>query len=142
MPNLTRIDVVTAFLQFNNQILILRRSTSVKTMKEKWGAVSGYLENNEPLRQAIIEIKEETGLENDDVQLVRSGDALLAIDPENPNTSYKIHPYLFQSKSKEIRLSREHDQYEWIAIGELWRYDTVPKLKEAYESVAGSLHYA
>ena len=104
--------------------------------------MSGYLENNEPLRQAVIEIKEETGLENDDVQMVRSGDALLAIDPETPNISYKIHPYLFQSKSKKIRLSREHDQYEWIAIGELWRYDTVPKLKEAYESVAGSLHDA
>ena len=26
-------------------------------------------------------------------------------------------------------------------MNELWRYDTVPKLKEAYESVAGSLQY-
>jgi 8-oxo-dGTP diphosphatase len=139
MPNLTGIDVVTAFLEFDGQILILRRNNSVKTMKEKWGAVSGYLENNDPLRQAIIEINEETGLDNSKIQLVRSGDVLLAIDPENPNTSYNIHPYLFQSKSRKVILSREHDRFKWITMNELWRYDTVPKLKEAYESVAGSL---
>jgi 8-oxo-dGTP pyrophosphatase MutT (NUDIX family) len=139
MPNLTGIDVVTAFLEFDGQILILRRNNSVKTMKEKWGAVSGYLENNDPLRQAIIEINEETGLDNSKIQLVRSGDVLLAIDPENPDTSYNIHPYLFQSKSRKVILSREHDRFKWITMNELWRYDTVPKLKEAYESVAGSL---
>jgi 8-oxo-dGTP diphosphatase len=141
MPTLTRIDVVTAFLEFNSQILILRRSTSVRTMKKKWGAVSGYLENNDPLRQAIVEINEETGLDNGKIKLVRAGDVLVAIDPENQSTSYIIHPYLFQSKSRKIRLSREHDRYKWITMNELWRYDTVPKLKEAYESVVGSLQY-
>lgn len=140
MPNLTGIDVVTAFLESDGQILILRRSNSVKTMKEKWGAVSGYLENNDPLRQAIIEIYEETGLDSSKIQLVRSGDLLLAIDPENPGTSYNIHPYLFQSKSRNVTLSREHDRFKWITMNELWKYDSVPKLKEAYESVAGSLH--
>jgi 8-oxo-dGTP diphosphatase len=140
MPKFTVIDVVTAFLEFDGLVLILRRSTSVRTMKEKWGAVSGYLEKNDPLTQAIIEINEETGLDSSKIQLVRSGNVLLAIDPENPNTSYNIHPYLFQSKSGKIILSREHDRFKWITMKDLWRYNTVPKLKEAYESVAGSLH--
>ena len=65
MPKFTVIDVVTAFLEFDGLILILRRSTSVRTMKEKWGAVSGYLEKNDPLTQAIIEINEETGLDSE-----------------------------------------------------------------------------
>ncbi|MGA7368518.1 MAG: NUDIX domain-containing protein [Nitrososphaeraceae archaeon] len=140
MPKLPWIDVVTAFLEFDGQILILRRSNSVKTMKEKWGAVSGYIENNDPLRQAIMEIYEETGLDSSKIKLVRSGDVLAAIDPENPDTSYNVHPYLFQSISRKVILSREHDEFKWITMNELWRYNTVPKLKEAYESVAGSLH--
>jgi len=140
MPKLSGIDVVTAFLEFDGQILILRRSNSVKTMKEKWGAVSGYIENNDPLRQAIIEIYEETGLDSSKIKLVRSGDVLAAIDPENPDTSYNVHPYLFQSISRKVILSREHDRFKWITMKELWRYNTVPKLKEAYESVAGSLN--
>jgi 8-oxo-dGTP pyrophosphatase MutT (NUDIX family) len=140
MSKLTGINVVTAFLEFDGQILILRRSNSVKTMKEKWGAVSGYIENNDPLSQAVIEIYEETGLESSKIKLVRSGDVLVAIDPEKPDTSYNVHPYLFQSESGEVILSREHDQFKWITMKEIWKYDTVPKLKEAYESVAESLH--
>lgn len=140
MPNLTGINVITAFLIYNHQILILRRSSNVKTMKEKWGAVSGYLENNDPLRQAIIEIYEETGLDSSKIELVRSGNVLVATDPENAGTAYNIHPFLFHSKSKKVILSREHDQFRWVTMNELRRYDTVPKLKEAYESVAGSLH--
>lgn len=136
MPNLTRIDVVTAFLESDGQILILRRSNQVKTMKEKWGAVSGYLENNDPLKQAVVEIYEETGLDSSKIQLIRSSDALEAADPENPEISYNVHPYLFHSGSRKIRLSGEHDRFEWIHSNDLRRYDTVPKLKEAYESVA------
>ena len=108
----------------------------MKTMKGKWGAVSGYLENNDPLRQAIIEINEETGLDNSKVELVRSGNILVAIDPENTDTAYNIHPFLFSSKSKKVILSREHDQFKWVTMEELHGYDTVPKLKEAYDSVA------
>jgi 8-oxo-dGTP diphosphatase len=136
MPKPTRIDVVTAFLESEGQILILRRSNQVKTMKEKWGAVSGYLEYNDPLKQAAVEIYEETGLDDSRIQLIRSGDPLEAADPENPEIVYNVHPYLFHSGSRRIRLSREHDRFEWVHINDIRRYDTVPKLKEAYESVA------
>jgi 8-oxo-dGTP pyrophosphatase MutT (NUDIX family) len=140
MSKLTGIDVVTAFLEFGGQILILKRSNSVKTMKEKWGAVSGYVENRDPLGQAIIEVYEETGLDSSVIKLVRSGNVLAVIDPEHPENSYNVHPFLFQSKSGKIILSREHDQFRWISMKDLWRYDTVPKLKEAYESVTGSFY--
>jgi 8-oxo-dGTP diphosphatase len=140
MSNPAGIEVVTAFLEFDGKILILRRSKRVKTMKEKWGAVSGYLENKDPLSQAIIEVYEETGLDSSTIKLVRSGDVLGVIDPVNSDTSFNVHPFLFQSKSGKVILSREHDQFKWINMNELWKYDTVPKLKEAYESVTGSLY--
>jgi 8-oxo-dGTP pyrophosphatase MutT (NUDIX family) len=140
MSNPAGIDVVTAFLEFDGQILILRRSKRVKTMKEKWGAVSGYIENRDPLSQAIIEVYEETGLDSSTIKLMRSGDLLAVIDPENPDISYNVHPFLFQSKSGKVILSREHDQFKWITMKELWKYNTVPKLKEAYENVTDLLH--
>ena len=142
MPTDAGINVVTAFLKFDNQILILRRSNKVKTMKNKWGAVSGYLEDNDPLTQAFIEINEETGLKRAEIQLLLPGDVLLAIDPENPKISYNVHPYLFRSKTRKVMLSKEHDQFKWITINDLWKYDTVPKLKEAYESAEGTLDKA
>lgn len=132
-----RINVVTAFLENGDRILILRRSSNVKTMKGKWGAVSGYLETNDPSEQAIIEINEETGLSNGDIQFVRAGKVVQATDPDNPNSVYAVHPYLFHAKSRKIRLSSEHDLCRWVPIEDLWRYDAVPKLKEAWESVRG-----
>jgi 8-oxo-dGTP pyrophosphatase MutT (NUDIX family) len=140
MSNPAGIDVVTAFLEFDGQILILRRSKRVKTMKEKWGAVSGYIENRDPLSQAIIEVYEETGLDSSTIKLMRSGDLLAVIYPENPDITYNVHPFLFQSKSGKVILSREHDQFKWITMKELWKYNTVPKLKEAYENVTDLLH--
>ena len=62
--------VVTSFLQFNEKILVMKRSTKVKAHKQMWGGVSGYLEKGEePLTRALIEIQEETGLSNDDVDI-------------------------------------------------------------------------
>lgn len=135
MESPKRINVVTAFLENDDRILILRRSSRVKTMKGKWGAVSGYLEANDPSEQAVIEITEETGLSNDDIQLVRAGEVIQATDPDNPDSVYAVHPYLFHTKSRKIRLSSEHDLCRWVAIEDLWRYDAVPKLMEAWESV-------
>jgi 8-oxo-dGTP diphosphatase len=135
MESPVMVEVVTAFLENDNRILILRRSTKVRTMKGKWGAVSGYLEDNDPLRQAVVEIKEETGLNNSDIQFIRSGHIVEATDPDGSDIRYIVHPYLFHSKGIEIILSSEHDQCKWIALNEMSKYDTVPKLKEACESV-------
>ena len=56
-------DVVSSILLYNDQILILKRSNSVKSFQGRWSGVSGYLEGIEdPLYRAYIEIKEETGL--------------------------------------------------------------------------------
>jgi 8-oxo-dGTP diphosphatase len=131
-----RVDVVTAFLENDNNILILRRSTKVRTMKGKWGAVSGYLENLDPLTQAILEIKEETGLSNDNIRFIRSGAVIEASDPDSSSIIYIVHPHLFHSKSREIVLSFEHDRYKWVTVDELSSYEMVPKLIEAYKRVA------
>jgi len=36
--------VVTSFLEYDNKILILRRSQAVGTYQGKWAGVSGYIE--------------------------------------------------------------------------------------------------
>ena len=46
-------NIVTSFLKNKEQILILKRSQNVKSMKGLWGGVSGVIENNEnPLQRA------------------------------------------------------------------------------------------
>ena len=52
-----RTNVVTSFLNYNNKILILKRSEKIRTMKGLWSGISGTIENNEtPISRAKIEI--------------------------------------------------------------------------------------
>jgi nicotinamide-nucleotide amidase len=129
-------EVVTAFLESNHKILILRRSAKVGTYQGLWAGVSGYIETT-PDQQALVEIKEETGLSPKDVKLVWKGQLVEVLD-EKLKTRWIIHPYLFKVKNPElIKFDWEHIETQWIAPSEIDNYPTVPKLKEALNTVIG-----
>ena len=98
-----RIRVVTVFLEHGGRILLLKRSSRVRTMKGMWAGISGYLENEDPLAQALKEIREESGLTESQVTLLRSADPLEATDAQLPNIIWIVHPYLFQSSTQSIK---------------------------------------
>ncbi len=126
--------VVTCFLESHQRILILRRSSKVGTYQGKWAAISGFIEKT-PDEQSLIEIQEETGLNETDVLFVRKGDPLEVTD-ENLQVNWVVHPYLFQVINPEkIKTDWEHLEFKWIFPSEMDLYETVPKLKEALEKV-------
>jgi 8-oxo-dGTP diphosphatase len=130
-------SVVTCFLERNGQIMILRRSERVGTYRGKWAGVSGYMEEGtRPLEQAWTEIKEETGLDRDDVQLVQEGQLLEVVDA-GLGRRWIVHPFRFKVLiTEKIRTDWEHTEAKWIAPEDIGRHDTVPKLQEAWQSVA------
>jgi translation initiation factor 2B subunit (eIF-2B alpha/beta/delta family)/8-oxo-dGTP pyrophosphatase MutT (NUDIX family) len=131
--------VVTSFLQASYRILLLRRSSKVRTYQGRWASVSGYLEGNEePLQRARIEIQEEVGLNSESISLVRTGEVLRAFD-EAADTVWVIHPFLFNVQGEAIRLDWEHAEYRWVDPSELVSYDVVPKLNETFERVRWDL---
>jgi nicotinamide-nucleotide amidase len=126
--------VVTCILEADKKILILRRSDQVSTYLGRWAGVSGYIETD-PDTQALTEIKEETCLEEKDVSLVCKGKTL-EISDAVLKTTWVVQPYLFHVfNPQNIKLDREHYEAKWIDPGEVGYYSTVPKLKEAVESV-------
>lgn len=124
-------DVVTVFLRNRGEVLLLKRSASVGTYSGRWGAVSGYVEKS-PDTTAIREITEETGLEA--TEQVRAGDSFSVTDPDL-GRSWTVHPYLFETATREVELNEESERSEWrppTAI--LWR-ETVPALWTSYAHV-------
>jgi translation initiation factor 2B subunit (eIF-2B alpha/beta/delta family) len=131
--------VVTSFLEWNQRILLLRRSNKVGSYQGRWAAVSGYLEEGEvPIERAKTEIEEEMGLTSSQISLVRSGEPLRAYDEEK-DTVWIVHPFLFYMRGQSLRLDWEHAESKWINPDELSSYETVPKLKEAFERVRWDL---
>jgi len=132
--------VVTCFLRRQDargrdKILILRRSGRVGTYQGRWAGVSGYLEGDDPLAQALIEIAEETGLSPGDVALARAGDPL-PVDDRARGLRWVVHPFLFDvATEKPPALDWENTEARWIAPPEIAGYETVPMLKEALARV-------
>jgi 8-oxo-dGTP diphosphatase len=138
-----RNDIVTALVEYRGKILLLRRSQRVKTMKGKWAAVSGYIEKSEePLRRAITEIEEETGFTTENIKCIEEGNPLEAADNMRPNNiTWVVHPFYFRSNTDDVQLDWEHDAYKWIHPSELEKFDTVPRLKEAFDRVFFNLEH-
>lgn len=127
--------VVTNFLEFEGKILLLRRSNRVSTYKGQWAGISGYVEED-PDRQALIEIKEETGLGGKEVQLVKKGEPLEVVD-EELGRRWVVHPYRWQVMDPgKVKIDWEHREMKWINPQYLSKYQTVPKLQEAWEKVS------
>ncbi|MXV61402.1 NUDIX domain-containing protein [Natronorubrum sp. JWXQ-INN-674] len=141
--------VVTAFLRHRGDVLLLHRSDAVGTYAGRWGGVSGFAEGN-PDEQVRVEIREETGLEpGDGVSFVRAGRPVEFEDPAL-GREWVVHPYLFDTDSRAVDPSEEHDALEWVAPTEMLDLDpddgletrfnadreTVPELWTAYERVA------
>ena len=104
-------------------------------MKTKWGGISGYIEQEEPVRRALKEIAEETGLKNESVTLIRIGEPLEAVESDDPKTTWVVHPFLFRSNTDEIRIDWEHDEYRWINPKEIKNYETTSRLGDPFEKL-------
>lgn len=126
------IHVVSCFILKDREILIMKRSDRVRTYKGRWATVSGYVEpGEEPYETAVKEIEEEIGLKKDQVKLIREGKLIFV------NKEWVVHPYLFKASSDLIKIDWEHVEYKWIKPEEIKNYATVPRFKEALESVLG-----
>ena len=129
-------NIVTSFLKNKEQILILKRSQNVKSMKGLWGGVSGVIENNEnPLQRAKIEIFEEVGITEDDINLLKSANPIDVISPQYDNQEWHIFPFLFQTNVSKINLNWENSDFEWIETNELKKFETVPSLDKVLKTL-------
>ena len=127
-------QVVTCFLESENEILILRRSEQVGSYQGRWAGVSGYIETTAD-EQALTEIEEETSLSREDLKLIKRGKPL-PIEDKRLGVRWVVHPYLFRIKDRnKIKLDWEHKEARWIAPKDIDNYETVPMLKETLARV-------
>ncbi len=121
--------IVTSFLRNDEEFLILKRSSKVKSMKGLWAGISGLIEyNEEPLKRAEIEIFEEVGIKKKNLKLIKSGESMKIKSVQYDNHEWEIFPFLFDVENPKINLNWENSDYKWIKIEDLQKFDTVPSL--------------
>jgi len=126
--------VATGFLRNDCEVLLLRRGDDVDSCPGKWGGVAGHAEGT-PDAAIRREIREQTGIDPaEECTLVRRGEPFSVTD-EDQTTRWLVHPYLFETTTREVEPNRETDAFEWVAATEILRRPTVPQLWTAYDEV-------
>jgi 8-oxo-dGTP diphosphatase len=125
--------VLTVFIAFQQQLLLLKRSDKVRTYKEKWNTVAGYLDNpNQTLFEKILEeLQEELDVNKDQIASYSLGQKYKFTDKNNGKI-WIVHPVLVTlSEKPKITLNWEHTAYTWVTTDSIYDYETVPNLKES-----------
>ena len=134
MPKLEERKTITCFLESSEEILILRRSRQVVTYQARWAGISGSIDTTAD-EQALTEIREETGLCQEDIELVKKGEPL-SIKDQKLGVTWLVHPYLFHLKDRsKVKIDWEHEEFKWIKPEDIAKFETVPKLKETLARV-------
>ena len=125
-------NIVTSFIMDDDKVLILKRSDKVKSMKCLWAGVSGIIEKDDitPLDRAKTEIFEETGINENEIQLLKSIEQIKIESTQYDNHEWNIFPFLFKTKNPKIKLNWENSDFDWIKPNEIKNYETVPELEK------------
>jgi 8-oxo-dGTP diphosphatase len=126
-----------------DEILLVRRSQRVGSYQGALAGISGFVEPGvSPLEQAYTEIREETSLTEEDVKLLRAGQAV-RVDDASLGRHWVVHPFLFEVLAPDdIQTDWEAAAIQWIAPASITQLATVPKLAEALDTVYPPDHAA
>jgi 8-oxo-dGTP pyrophosphatase MutT (NUDIX family) len=125
--------VTCVLLDENKNILILKRSVKVRTYKGFWSGVSGYVEEGEePVDTAFKEIREETGLNDNNVKLIKTVNPIKFTSfYKGKKYDWKVYPFLFKIlKKSKIQTDWENISYKWIKPSDIDKFEVVPHFKE------------
>ena len=109
------IPVVNIILAYEDEILIMKRTSKVLTNKNMWDCIGGYYDEIiPPEKKALKEVIEETGISHSNILSTNVGKIFNIID-KNPARRWIVFPIMFTLKDKiDPKLDWEHSDFKWI----------------------------
>ena len=111
--------VGAVILNPDNKVLICKSSK----WNQKYVIPGGHIEAGEKMEEALIrEVKEETGLEVYDLELLGITESIYSKSFQNQKHFIFID-YICRSDSDQVVLNDEAQSYQWIKLSEIENYD-------------------
>lgn len=121
--------VVAITLWWRGRIGLFKRSTKVTFDKSLWHCITGYLELDQtPAQQALVELKEETGLLLTDLDQFEAGPIIELQD--SFGRPWTVYTFCGETKKRRLSLNWEHEKYRWVSPRTVPRYIQVSWLKD------------
>jgi len=127
--------IVSIFVKYKDEFLLLKRSDKVNVYKGKWNSLTGYLDKPNFIEQIVEEVEEELGFGKEYFLSTQFGDHYEIFD-DKINKKWIIFPVLLELNDKpDIRLNWENSEYKWIKPGELNNFDIIPDVEEGLKKL-------
>ena len=130
-------DAFTIYIRNGERVLLMQRADGVADFPGAWDGIYG-IGDTEDLDAVVARVTEVTGIEADNLQYVRAGDARgLAYE----NRLNEVTPILFVSSVEEVDARGLYKGYEWIDPGSIQEREySTPQLREMYGDVSSYLY--
>ena len=130
-------DAFTVYVRNEESVLLMQRADGVADFPGAWDGIYG-IGDPEDLDAVVARITEVTGIEAENLQFVRSGDARgLAFG----NRLNDITPLLFVSSVTEVDARGLYKSFEWVDPGNIGTKEySTPQLSDMYGDVASYLY--
>jgi len=124
-----------AFIICDNKVLLLRESSNYKDSAHtgKFDVPGGRIELGQKFDESLLrEVKEETGFDIEIGKPFFVNESYPTVRGEN----WQIIRVFFEcySKSKDVKLSDDHSDFEWIEAKEYQKYNIIGNLIPVFES--------
>jgi 8-oxo-dGTP diphosphatase len=118
--------VLNAVVVCRGEVLLLQRSSGMRSYPGRWCGVSGYLDDDRSVEdKARQEILEEVGITADRVVGTRRGTVLLQEAPEL-GKSWLVVPVLVHVRGRQYRLDWESQAAGWFDMAGALRLPLLP----------------
>jgi nucleoside triphosphatase len=102
-----------------NKVLICKSNK----WNQKFVIPGGHIEAGEKMEEALVrEVKEETGLEIYDIELLGISESIYSESFQNQK-HFLFIDFICRSDSTEIELNHEAQSYQWIELSEIEAYN-------------------
>lgn len=111
---------ITALIVNNRRLLLLKRiKVPFITHPGYWSFVTGAKKPGESyISAAYREISEETGIRKPELKVLLKN-RIITIKDEGNGTRWTNRFFIFQSKTRAIKLNFEHSDFKWVGASEL-----------------------
>jgi len=130
-------DAFTVYVRNEESVLLMQRADGVADFPGAWDGIYG-IGDPEDLDAVVARITEVTGIDAENLQFVRSGDARgLAFG----NRLNDVTPLLFVSSVNEVDARGLYKSFEWVDPGTIGTKEhSTPQLSDMYGDVASYLY--
>jgi ADP-ribose pyrophosphatase YjhB (NUDIX family) len=127
--------VVDCIVTCGGKVLLLKRSDKVGWMKNRWFVISGFLDDERPLREkALMELYEETRIPAGAVKCVSAAGRIVDADEHKRWIIYLVIIEL--SRQPRVALDWEHTEHAWVPFSDVKKYDLPKNVERIILSLA------